>query len=231
MTGPRRGFSLIEAIFAIFLGALLVTAAWMALARQRQALGNMISRAERLATVRMARTALARDVSSAGRGNVWVGPDTIGLRAVRGIALVCAGSRRSLDPAELLVRYRGIRSPDASKDSLRGLTGDGDWIVVDLIDVFPHRGCDEADGARGLRLRASSGIAMLVYAEVFEVGSYHLSGRALRYRGPGGSRQPLTPENVEALSHFRASGRRLDLVLTSDELGPWLLSLGPDELR
>lgn len=227
MRGDRAGFSIIEAVFAIFLGALLVAAAWMGLARQRQALETMIQRSEGLATVRMARTSLARDVSSAGAEGLVGARDTVGLRVLRGIAIACVVSGPPAAPGEFRVKYRGIRSPDASKDSLRGLTADGDWVVLELLDVFPLHECDEGNRTRGLSLLAPRGSQVLVYAEIFEVGSYHLTGRALRYRGPGGTRQPLTPENVASVSRFRRAGTRLEMVLASDGLEPWVMSLRP----
>lgn len=225
--GSREGFSLIEAIVAILLGAFLVSAAWMGLAQQRKVLEGMIRRTDGLATIRMARTSLARDVSSADDRTVLMDSDTVGLRVVRGIALPCVVQDPTPNPESLAVRYRGIRNPNPAKDSIRGLTSDGGWVVAKLMNVVELNECDASNGARGLRLLASSDIETLVYVEIFEAGSYHLSGRALRYRGPGGNRQPLTPENVEAASRFQVGGRRLDLILTADEAGPWSISLGP----
>jgi hypothetical protein len=229
--GENNGFSIIEAVFAILLGALLISAAWMGLARQRSALENMMRRAEGLATIRMVRTALVRDRSSAGREGLAVGADTLGLRAVRGIAARCVSSGREPMRGESYVQYRGIRLPDPSKDSIRGLTSSGEWLVADLVDVSPLTECDRSDGRRGLALISSGDLEGLVYAEVFEVGSYHLAGRALRYRRSGGSRQPLTPENVGLESRFSSTGLGLEVVLTSDDVDPWFISLGPARSR
>jgi type II secretory pathway component PulJ len=222
---------MIEAIIAILLGALLVAAAWTALARERQALQNMIVRAEGLTTIRMARSSLARDVASAGASGVAVGQDTVGLRAVRGIGLPCSLARSPLASTSLAVRYTGIRNPNPRKDSIRGLTRDGAWVVSDLIDVTSAASCDTVRGTRALTLVASTRIETLVYAEVFEVGSYHLTGRALRYRGPGGNRQPLTAENVSPASRFVAFGPRVEIALKSSGVAPWSISLGTGGAR
>ncbi|HIF20809.1 MAG TPA: hypothetical protein EYQ27_02630 [Gemmatimonadetes bacterium] len=37
----------------------------------------------------------------------------------------------------------------------------------------------------------------VVLARLFERGSYHISGKALRYRRGGAGRQPLTPEVLD----------------------------------
>jgi len=230
---PRcGGFSLIEAVVSILLGALIVAAAWMGLAQQRRAVENMTRRAESLATMRMARTSLARDVSSAGCcGSVSL--DTVVLRVVRGFALPCQLDLAPLDPRSMPVRYIGIRAPNPNKDSIRGLTKHGSWLVMDLVEIGEIGGCDTTDGKRGLLLVGSGGLQTLVYAEVFEAGSYHLVGRALRYRGPGGTRQPLTPENLSTGaggSRFLDPGQRVQrvrLLLAGDGGPPWVMSLGP----
>jgi type II secretory pathway component PulJ len=223
----RDGFSLIEAVIAILLGALLVVASWMGLAQQRRALEHMTRRAEGLATIRIARTSLARDISSSGDASSSAGADTIGLRIVRGLGLPCPVGGLPPINGSLPVQYDGIRAPNPDKDSIRGLTAQGSWVVADLIDVVGLDACNTLAGQRGLWLTSSGAIETLVYAEVFEAGSYHLSGRALRYRGPGGNRQPVSPENVASASRFLVSGPRVELVLTSDDAAPWVMSLGP----
>jgi hypothetical protein len=115
--------------------------------------------------------------------------DTLGLRAVRGVGLVCA-----LAAGELQVRYRGLRLPAPDKDSVLVLTtwGEEEASALDGDRADPGA-CDAAFGEEVRTWSLSAGSpAVGDLALVFERGSYHLADGALRYRRGKGGRQPLT---------------------------------------
>ena len=110
-----------------------------------------------------------------------------------GAALVCVNDTAS---AGLVVSYVGDRAPDPAKDSVLLLAADGGRAVRALVGTAaPSRPCAmlEPAGSAAWRLDASAPLGT-VAAQLFERGSYHLSGSALRYRRGAGGRQPLTPE-------------------------------------
>lgn len=135
------------------------------------------------------------------------GPDSVALRAFRGVAVACASAAGTV-----LVRYRGLRAPDPVKDSV---------IVTGISPAHEGAGAPPGPGIGGASassLAASSEIssgcelqageslyrwtlnplpspgALLL---LFESGSYHLNGGALRYRRGDAGRQPLTAELLD----------------------------------
>lgn len=140
----------------------------------------------------------------------WPGPDSIRLRAVRGSGTLCSATG-----SELRVRYRGVRRPDPTKDSVVLVTGSGtageSYAVVGVV-------ADTACGGFRLELDrappASAGLVLL-----FETGSYYLSDGALRYRRGRGGRQPVTEAVLEA-GRFERTGAGLvaRLVLHRDSV-------------
>lgn len=174
----------------------MATLALSTLARQRVLQARLAQRAEALATGRTARHLITRELRAGGPGEVpWRLPsDSLPLRAYRGIAVVCEGLPTG---REVRVAYRGVRRPDAGKDSVWVLGAGGDVRVLSLVsadsDVL-------ACGPSGLTLArwVLSGQVpdRAVLALYFERGSMHLSEGALRYRRGEGGRQPLTPESL-----------------------------------
>jgi hypothetical protein len=72
-----------------------------------------------------------------------------------------------------------------------------------------------------------------VLARLFERGSYHLTGSALRYRRGGSGRQPLTPEIWSSSTSWDVALERLGVeIVPADGAGePWsgfLAWLGPE---
>jgi len=215
----RVGSGVPEAIVALLLTGLLVSMAWSILARQRQVGADLARRAEGLETVRTLAWVLREEVSVGRPGVDWQidGGDSLSLRAFRGIGLI---ESRARGGQMMTVCFRGIRSPSPAKDSLLLLGGDGRWTVVDL----EHRDrtsseCSELAGWRRERWTVSQGSTDAVLARLFERGSYHLSGGALRYRRGRGGRQPLTPE-VIGTGSFVARG-------TSGHRFGWEITLRP----
>lgn len=220
----RAGATLVEVLVALLVGLLLAVLSLELLARARTAQRNLTARAETLAAIRVARHVLRSElrVAEPGRDFTSAG-DSLGLRAFRGAGAVCPDRPA---PEELLVAYEGLRGPDPEKDSVLILLGDGRWWPARLLDAAPTSlACSAAPQASVQRWRLSAvpppGAAL---ARVFERGSYHVSGGAVRYRRGAGGRQPLTPEVLdERLSHLVSSTRRLALELVTGPVsgGSW----------
>ena len=83
------------------------------------------------------------------------------------------------------------------------LDAEGRWRAVDLVSVAAEPSCageapfDAGVGSVGERWRLGAAPADPVLLRLFETGSYHLSGGALRYRRGSGGRQPLTAAVLE----------------------------------
>lgn len=154
------------------------------------------------------RTATERDIRSAAA-------DSIAARIFRGYAVVCASNGMTSH-----LRYRGLRAPDASKDSLL-ITEEELAISFRLSSTGPNSCAPNrreeiiaATTPRPLRLGS-----LLLF---FESGSYHLSGKALRYRRGAEGRQPLSDERFDdARSTLQLSpnGRLVTTELTALQVG------------
>lgn len=227
MTGSvrvRTGFSAPEALVALLLGLFVVHLGYATLARVRSVQTRLAARTDGLTAMRVARHTLRRELGYARPGRDWQSSDdSLSLRAFRGTALVCP-----LDSvaAELTVSYEGDRRPDASKDSVLLLRGDGTHESRALAAVTAAAvscGREARDGLETWRLDAPVSPGPVV-ARLYERGSYHLSASALRYRAGDSGRQPLTPEVWSGTTRWdRSGGRlRLDARFRDPALGrPW----------
>ncbi len=195
MSRGRRGVSVVEALVALVAGLLVVQLGLVVLARQRQAQRRLTERAEGLAAVRIVRDVVGAELQRGRPDRDWTlaSADSLVLRAFRGVGRVCPLFAPS---PELLVAYEGVRAPDPMKDSLLLMDHGGTWTVRALLAAAPSRdSCPEAPGVPVQRWRLGGDAPPgTVLARVFERGSYHFSGGALRYRRGAGGRQPLTPE-------------------------------------
>ena len=217
---PKGGFTLVEVLVALLLGLFLVHAGLDALARLDAARRRISARTDALVALRVSRHVLRRETRHGVAGIDWVaGGDSISIRAFRGAAVVCGPAGA---PTEIVVSYRGDRAPDPTKDSVLLVTGEGARTVRALVGTAAApTPCAMLDtvGAALWRLDAPV-LASVVAAKLFERGSYHVSGAALRYeRGPGG-RQPLTPEVLAPSSGWAGLGGWMALLLVpADTLG------------
>jgi hypothetical protein len=190
----RCGFTLAETLVALLLGFLLIHLGLDALSRLRSARERMASRADALVAVRVSAHVMRRELNQGIEGLDWrLDADSIGMRAFRGTAVVCGA-----DPSwtRLLVAFTGDRMPDPTKDSLLLLTPEGGREARALESIAPPTApCLGPEGSQPATWLLDAGApAPTVVARLFERGSYHLSGSALRYRRGAGGRQPLTPE-------------------------------------
>lgn len=181
---PRPGVTLPELLLVAWLFALVLLAtATFAGAQGRLAAASQ----DRVRAAEVGRTVdlvLNGELRYAARGDAAPGPDSIRLRAVRGSAVICAGG------TELRVRYDGVRRPDPAKDSALVITGAG---TVGSVHAVVAAAAVGGSGCGDLRLRLEPvSTAPTGHLLVFETGTYHLSGGALRYRRGSGGRQPVT---------------------------------------
>ena len=200
----RTGATAAEAIVALLVGLLVLQLAVGILARERRVVASLVRRAESLGAARIARHVLATDLGAAsGPADVeGAAPDSVALRVMRGLAVVCAVE----DDGALLVAVRGHRLPDPSKDSVLALVPPDGWRAVGLLDSRPTAGECGGDGARVLRWSLEGGGGGVVLGRYFERGVYYLADGALRYRRGRSGRQPLTPEVVGSDSRFVVGG-------------------------
>ena len=188
----REGFTVSEALVGLVLMLLLLLVVWTLTEGAAHAAVGIADRAEGLAGARAVAWVLGEELEGA-RALVDVGPpaaDSFGIRAFRGTAIVCAEE----DSVTFIVRRVGTRSPDPDKDSVLTLTPDGRWLGARLKAWSRAPGtCPSRSGGREEHWYFRDPAAGGVLFRLFERGSYHLTGGALRYRIGKGGRQPITP--------------------------------------
>ncbi len=189
----RGGASVVEAVVALLLGLFVVHLALTTTQRLERYRERAARRHDALLSTRVARTVLRGELARSG-GDWSVGQDSLGLRAFRGTAVLC---QAGAGPAEVVVAYRGDRLPEPTKDSAEVIVGDGGRVVLGLrsaeATALPCAWAAPGESVQLWRLDGSLPAGAVV-VRVFETGSYHLTGSALRYRVGAGGRQPLTPE-------------------------------------
>jgi len=224
----RRGFTLIETLVALLLGLLLATLALRAISDVRKVAGMLARRGEALDALRTARHVMSRELRAGGPLVLAGAPasDSVGLRALRGMALACPGS---VAGAEWVVVADGERAPDPDKDSTWILSSDGVPAVLAIVRSDPAAPCPVLGPGGAMRWTMSADLprdpALALY---FERGSYHLSGAALRYRRGDAGRQPLTPEVLRAPpSRFEGWGGSVAVRLVAADSGAPARSVVP----
>lgn len=188
----NRGFTVVESLIALVLTVVLLTAAGVLLRGQLGIARRIRVDADILLAFRITRSTLEEEVHYGHAGRDWIAEaDTLGVRSFRGTAVVCG------TPAlgQLSVRYSGWRDPNPAKDSVLVLTHEGRWTAVALSGRGPHGPMPQCgDSTLGRpELWSVEPAVEGVLGRLFERGSYHLTGQALRYRRGGGGRQPITP--------------------------------------
>ena len=200
----RPGFGLGEAIVALTLASVLLALVAGSVRSGALAARHAGATADAADAVRASALLLAAELRLIEPRSDLSGSasDSLHLRAFRGIAIPCDTAMGGS-----VVRYRGLRDPDPTKDSLLVLTAAGEFVVA-LTGVAGAGGCATRPGERLLRLNAAATLpAGAELLAVFESGAYHLSGGALRYRRGAGGRQPLTAVVLDdAASGFMVPG-------------------------
>ncbi len=207
------GATLLEAVVALALGALAVNLSLLTVERTRDAYRGVVERVDGLEALRIARHVARRELRFGRHVRDWsASEDSIPLRAFRATALVCPGVAPS---AELVTLYRGDRAPEPDKDSLLLIRPEGPPLVVAVRGVDASGRACAAAARAGIVLRVDREVpGDVTVARLFERGSYHLSGGALRYRRGRSGRQPLTPEVwSEGGTRWTDSGSRVGFEL------------------
>lgn len=191
----ERGVTLVELLVGLVIGVTVVHLAMRAVGTVHSAHRTTLGRVDRLTALRTAQLVLRREIRYGRAGRDWtVAPDSLALRAFRGTGLVCPAGVRG---DTVIAWYRGDRHPDVRKDSVLVLDMTGRIAVAALTGVAPagppcHDGAPPGGVVALVLDRAVA--PRSVFVRVFESGSYHLSGSALRYRRGRSGRQPLTQE-------------------------------------
>jgi hypothetical protein len=188
----------VETVVALLVGVVLAYTALALFAKQRTLQAALTRKAESLAALRTARHVLDAEVREGvpGRDGWSLGPDSLGLRAFRGTALVCP---TPVEADEILVLVEGVRKPDPTKDSVLIFREAGPAVALALTSRAPAAGVCPGTRVGGLERWHLSGPVPpgSVLARYYERGSYHLAAGAVRYRRGTGGRQPLTPPVVD----------------------------------
>jgi len=190
----RRGLTLLELVVALVCTSLIMQLGLAAYASVQARVSQEQVRSARMDAIRAVRVVLRDELGAGIVDQDWTvfDPDSIRVRAFRGTGWPCESPVGDLT---IPVRWEGIRAPDASKDSVLVLGGDGAWRVVDLVGVTGSGLC--------ATWTVDAFVSSPVLLRLFESGSYHLGSGALRYRrGPGG-RQPLTEDVLDGASFVR----------------------------
>jgi hypothetical protein len=214
-----RAFTLVEVLVSLLLGLAVVSFGWAALAHQRTVASRLRFEMDLLSARRLVAIVIGKELRAGVRGRDWFDPalDGLPLRAFRGWGPVCGlGS----EPGRIFVAYHGERVPNPTKDSVLILTADG-WRGADLIArASGPRSCERVLGGDPEVWTIDPPVTGALVARIFERGSYHVSGGALRYRRGRGGRQPLTLEVFDQdRSGIEARADRVIFNLVADPIG------------
>ena len=189
----RRGVTVVEVLLSLLMGLAVMSLSWSSLARQRTVASRLMSEMDLLSARRLAAIVIGKELRAGVRGRDWIGPvsDSLSLRAFRGWGPVCAFAT---GPGKIVVAYHGERTANPAKDSVLILTAEG-WRQVDLTRRASAPQSCAMDPARDAEVwTIEPPVTGALVARIFERGSYHVVGGALRYRRGLGGRQPLTPD-------------------------------------
>jgi len=207
----------VEVVVSVALAVALVAAALGMVEQVRHAERRVQLRMDALLSHRLARTLMRSELGWGRPGrDWWVDRDSVALRAFRGTAVLCDSG----DSTSVGVSYRGSRRPDTDKDSVLLVHPDGSATAAALLSSSPVAdACGWTGEAMTWRLDPAPAGAVL--ARVYERGSYHFSGGALRYRRGRSGRQPLTPPVWSAVgTGWIWSGARIAVELAPSTGGP-----------
>jgi len=190
---PPRGVTVVEVLVSLLLGLAVISLGWSALAHQRTVASRLRSEMDLLSARRLAAVVIGKELRAGVRDRDWIvrAPDSLSLRAFRGWGPVCG---LGAEPGNIVVVYHGERAANPAKDSVLILTTDG-WRRADLTRRASGAGSCTIDLGRDSEMwTIDPPVPGALVARIFERGSYHVSGGALRYRRGLGGRQPLTLE-------------------------------------
>jgi len=178
---------------SLLLGLAVISLGWSALAHQRAVASRLGADMDLLSARRLAGIVIGKELRAGVAGRDWLTPstDSLSLRAFRGWGVVCGFGA---EPGTIYLTYRGERAANPAKDSVLILTAEG-WRRADLTASSSWgQSCAMDFGADAEVWTIDPPVPGALVARIFERGSYHVSGGALRYRRGLGGRQPLTSE-------------------------------------
>ncbi|HKJ93778.1 MAG TPA: hypothetical protein VJ957_11485 [Longimicrobiales bacterium] len=186
MTHGRPGVSLLETLIALLITGALLGFVASTLRHQDELVRVQAAHAALARALRVATVVLQGELRWADPVHdvALMAPDSVQVRAVRAFGVVCGWQNGAT-----FVRLRGMRWPDADKDSVALVPG-GRVLAVRGATRTPSA-CTHTAAEAVFRLTLDEPAprgALLV----FERGSYHLSDEAFRYRRGSAGRQPLT---------------------------------------
>jgi hypothetical protein len=201
----RAGAALVEALVAGVLLSLVAATGTTLLRAQSRIAQDVTLRSERNDATRSAFLTLQAELQNIAPAADLraIARDSVAARIFRGIAIVC-GQR----DAATFVRYRGLRLPDATKDSALQV-GVENVVAIKTVSQVPDSCVSTGDDQV---LALDFGISPQANSMwlIFESGVYHLSRNALRYRRSGETRQPITNEVIDV--------RRSSFQFTADSI-------------
>ncbi len=204
---------------SLLLGLAVVSFGWGALAHQRTVASRLRSEMDLLSARRLAAIVIGKELRAGVRGRDWIGAalDSLSLRAFRGWGPVCGLGREA---GKIVVAYHGERAANPVKDSVLILTAEG-WRRADLTGrASGPRSCGMDLGGDAEVWTIDPPVTGGLVVRIFERGSYHVSGGALRYRRGRGGRQPLTLHVFDGdRSSIEARVDRVMLNLVADGMG------------
>jgi type II secretory pathway pseudopilin PulG len=188
----RRGSSLAELVVAMTVGGLLAALLFGLLGAQIRLARETARRIAIADAVRVTNHVVAGEVRRMAPQDLRaLSRDSMGIRAFRGAAIVCAG-----DGEHLGVRFRGDRTPDPVKDSLLVVSPFAAERAVRLVDQRHATvdGCVAMPGETVMSWTVQPATDVASVLLLFESGNYYLTAGALRYRLGAEGRQPVTTE-------------------------------------
>jgi hypothetical protein len=201
---------------SLLLGLAVISFGWGALAHQRTVASRFRAEMDLLSARRLAAIVIGKELRAGVRGRDWIGSalDSISLRAFRGWGPVCGWGSES---GRITVAYHGERAANPAKDSVLILTADG-WRRANLTGrASGPRSCETDLGGDSEVWTIDPPIPGALVVRIFERGSYHVSGGALRYRRGRGGRQPLTLDVFDSdRSSIEARADRVIFNLVAD---------------
>jgi type II secretory pathway pseudopilin PulG len=187
---PPPGHSLVELLVALSLLVSLGSTAVGLLSAELRLVRRAADAAEAGNAIRFAARLLRAEMQPlTDADSHGLAADSSRQRVFRGRGIVCGVSGTTAT-----VRYAGLRNPDPAKDSIITMTRTGERVQALLGTGRPTAtGCTARSGETLSGLELGGAVQPGDVVLVFETGTWHLSGSALRYARGAGGRQPLTP--------------------------------------
>jgi hypothetical protein len=202
----RDGVALLEVMTSAVLLGIVCATCTMLLRAQTLVLRNSAEHAAGDEALRTGRVIVGGELRALTRADVYaVGKDSIALRAFRGWAIVCDGHN-----GQYSLRYRGLRDPDAAKDSLL-VFGTSQVAAFKLVT---RTACVLIADEQAVQLTTTLPLSNGAIVLLFESGAYSLGTNALRYHRGAEARQPMTDELVDVRGSAFAADTSGNLALT-----------------